>query len=212
MEKINLFEELKRKINFGEKVSAKEYLYLLAVSQLPQMSHLQTAEGDVFTDETLWECKRSQKTASEEGYKQALEQFEEFKNKDVELLTEQAAKDYENKKLNYDRKLEEIKYQKELIAETRAVLGKFENYPDFVKMVTEILEKIEEKIVAAEEMLQEPIKETVTEYKERVTKAYETGLKEYKEVLEKEKDYTIEGINQFVKEFMGVLNAVGEEK
>ena len=98
----NLFEEIRRKLTLEEEVTPKEYMYFLAVAQVPQLKFLQTVKGDCLTDRTLLKCTSSMQTASQEGYNQAIKQFEEFKAKTDEVLNEQIEKDYDNKMFNYN--------------------------------------------------------------------------------------------------------------
>lgn len=205
-----MVEEIKRKLNFNENVSVKEYLYLLAVSNLPEMSYLKNVEGNVFENPSLLECKASLKTASTEGYEEALKQLEVFKEKDLETLAQQAQEHYENKVLSYKKNKELLEYQLNLVGNARKALEAFVEFPAFKenneKLFDEILNKLEEE----GKKIEEPVLETPEEYRERVINSYEIGLKEYKEILDREEAYTIEGINQFVVKFMGVLNGIEE--
>jgi hypothetical protein len=125
-------------------------------------------------------------------------------------LAQQAKEHYENKMLSYNKNKELLAYQIDLITKSRNALAAFEEFPSFKenneKLFDEILIKLEEE----GKKIEEPILESAEEYKERVINSYEVGLKEYKELLEKEEGYTIDGINEFVAKFMGVLNDIEE--
>ena len=207
MEKdLSLFEEIRRKLTLEEEVSPKEYLYFLAVAQIPQLKYLQETKGNCLEDRKLMECTQSLRTASPEGYEDALKLFEAFKAKDSATLEEQRDKDYENKLFAYERDVKSVKYQEKLFNATRENIKKFDKFEKFQADVNKFLDDVQASLDKQKESLKKPKKETLEEYKERVTKSYEEALSQYKAKLEEEKDMTIEGINKFVNEFMGVLD------
>ena len=206
----SLFEDIRRRLTLEETVSSKEYLFFLAVAQIPQLKYLQNVVGDCFADRSLLECPQSLQTASKEGYEQALAQFEEFKNKTTEVLQEQLEKDYDNKLFRYKKDQDSLKFQEELFANTSKDIEKFVEYTDFYTKTKEFLADVDKNLEQQREEMKEPVKETVEEYRARITEAYEKGLEEYAKKLEEEKDYTIDGINKFVNKFMEVLDACEE--
>ena len=209
---ISLFSDIRNRLGVEGEVSSKEYLYFLAVAYIPQLKYLQEVKGDCLADRKLLECKKSMQTASLEGYEQALEQFEQFKLKDEATLQEQIEKDYDNKMFSYNRDKASIEYQTRLFNDTRKNLENFKDYPDFYEQITKFLDEVDANIKKQKKGLKKPKKETTQEYKDRIVKAYEVGLEEYKKKLEEEKDYTIAGLNNFVKKFVEVLDACEESK
>ena len=206
----SLFEDIRRRLTLEENVSSKEYLFFMAVAQIPQLAYLQNVVGNCLEDRSLLQCKQSMKTASPEGYEEALKQFEEFKQKPEDVLIQQLEKDYENKMFTYNHNKESIKYQERLFKDTGTNIEKFVDYKDFYEKTTSFLKDVKKNLSAQKKEITKPVKETLEEYKARITKAYEKGLEEYKKKLDEEKDYTIEGINNFVAKFMEVLDACEE--
>ena len=202
--------EISNKINFGEKVKTKEYLYMLGVQIMPEFAYLKRVEGDVFAKPELLECKVSNRQTSEEGLKNAEAKYEAFKQKTEDELKELVEKDYESKMRQYEEAKKEIAYFEDLTARAHKQLDKFENFPVFKEKATEVIEKLEKQIIEAKEKVVEPVKQTIQDYREEKIIAYEDGLQEYKKLMEKEAKLDIQGINEEIKSFMEVLNGIEE--
>ena len=202
--------EISNKINFGEKVKTKEYLYMLSVQIMPEFAYLKRVEGDVFANPELLECKVSNRQTSEEGLKNAEAKYEAFKQKTEDELKELVEKDYESKMRQYEEAKKEIAYFEDLTARAHKQLDKFENFPVFKEKATEVIEKLEKQIIEAKEKVVEPVKQTIQDYREEKIIAYEDGLQEYKKLMEKEAKLDIQGINEEIKSFMEVLNGIEE--
>lgn len=210
-EKESLFENIKRRLGACEKVSPKEYLYYIGVARLPKLGFLQNLEGNVLENPDLIECKKVVKTASEENLKQVAEAYEEFKNKDIKVLQEQADKDYENRKFRYDNNMMLVERQEKLLngaLESIDAIAKYKELAD----VKENLEKNLGVLAEQKKTLEAPKTETVEEYKERVGGLYEKVLKEIQDKLDEEKDYTLEKLTEYAKDFVKGLENVGESK
>ena len=202
--------EISNKINFGEKVKTKEYLYMLGVQIMAEFAYLKRVVGDVFAKPELLECKVSNRQTSEEGLKNAEAKYEAFKQKTEDELKELVEKDYESKMRQYEEAKKEIAYFEDLTARAHKQLDKFENFPVFKEKATEVIEKLEKQIIEAKEKVVEPVKQTIQDYREEKIIAYEDGLQEYKKLMEEEAKLDIQGINEEIKSFMEVLNGIEE--
>lgn len=200
-EKESLFENIKRRLTTYEKVSPREYLFYIGVANIPKLSFLKDETRNVLENPELIECKKVTKQYNEEGLKQIADAYEEFKNKTTEMLKEQADKDYENKKFSYDGNVVIINKQRELLEGTLARIDTVSKYEELAEL-GENLKKNLDILSKQEESLKEPTIETVEEYKARVSGLYEDAIKQYSEGLEKEKDYTLEALTEYAKDFV----------
>lgn len=200
-EKESLFENIKRRLTSYEKVSPREYLFYIGVANIPKLKFLQTETKNVLENPDLIECKKAVRQFNLEGLEQITNAYEEFKNKTNEVLQEQADKDYENKKFSYDGNVSIINKQRELLQGALAMIDTVSKYEELADL-GENLKKNLNILSEQEKNLKEPKVETVEEYKTRVSGLYEDAIKQYNEGLSKEKDYTLEALTKYAKDFV----------
>ena len=206
---INFYQELLKRFEKGDRITVREYLFLLTVSQFPQLAYLRNIEGDVFTNEGLWK-KSSELKKEQEDYILVLKnELSKVKKASAQELEENAQAEYEEKNWRYNNELQNIVTQKSYILGAKLALKYFSNLPEYQQKMAEVLKGLEDKIKEMEENTVKPEPQTAEEYKKEKIARLEEILKKQEENMKEQEKTEVKNVDELTKEFMKILNNIG---
>lgn len=203
---INIYQELLKKLNKGEPISIKDYLFLLSVAQIPQLAYLRETKGDVFNDETLWKTNTALATEQKnyiENIKAEISRLKKAKEPELASANDDA---YDEAIWRYNAELQRITTQKTLLLGAKLALKHFTNLPTYQQKMSLVLYDIEKNLQELEEKNKKPEQKSVEEYREGRIAYLEDFLKKYEEEIQKLSEQNIPDSDELTKDFMRVLN------